>query len=304
MKRQPIETRTRDGWVLRGEALVPDGAPVVAVLGHAMMTDRRTMLRGPNRPSLGRTLAEKGIETMAFDLRGHGESGPTTREGGSWDYDAFVREDVPALIAAGRERARGRPVVLVGHSLAAHAGVIAAGRETESARIPDAIVALAANLWCPRLDPHPVRLARKTGFLLVWAAATRAPSKVTRSLARATRMGEPEPWPYVRQFLRIFFTNRLVSADGREDYGAAIACVRVPILSVSSEGDRLLAHPEAVARFLAPVETSAPVTHRVVRGGRAPDHMGLCVSPSQRPLWEEIADWILARTTLSQRQPG
>jgi hypothetical protein len=162
-------------------------------------------------------------------------------------------------------------------------------------------VAIAANLWCPRLDPHPLRLARKTAFLLVWAAATRSPDRFHRRLIEIARTGEPEPWPYVRQFLRIFFTNRLTSADGREDYAAALARVRdIPILSVASEGDRLLAHPEAVARFFAPIETTAPVTHRVVRGGRGPDHMGLCVSPSQRPLWEEIADWVRS----AQRQPG
>jgi predicted alpha/beta hydrolase len=79
--------------------------------------------------------------------------------------------------------------------------------------------------------------------------------------------------------------------------------VRIPVLSVSSTGDRILAHPAAVRRFVAQMR-NAPVTHRVVADERAPDHMGLCVSPSQRPLWEEIAGWITQQPIYSSRQPG
>jgi predicted alpha/beta hydrolase len=298
--REPITTTTSDGWTLRGEVSIPVGAPrAVAVLGHAMMVDRKTMLRGPDRPSLGRTLGEHGIETLAFDLRGHGESAPSARDGARWSYDDIVRQDVPALVAAARARAGSHtaalPVVLVGHSLTAHAGLIAAGRDPELA--PDAVVALAANLWAPRFDPHPLRLARKAALLATWGAITAARGHFD---PRRFRLGsEAEPWPYVHQFLRFFFANRLASADGREDYGAALARVRIPVLAISSTGDRLLAHPRAVERFLAQMR-NAPVTHRVVRGERAPDHMGLCVSPSQRPLWEEIAGWVVATLRCSR----
>lgn len=69
------------------------------------------------------------------------------------------------------------------------------------------------------------------------------------------------------------------------------------MLAVSSEGDRLLAHPAAVRAFLA-LAPHASVTHRVIRHGelaaRAPTHMGLVTEASSRPVWEEIARWIRA----------
>lgn len=66
--REPIQTTTDDGWTLHGEGILPDRPPVAcAVLGHAMMVDRRTMDRG--QAGLGTTLAERGIATLNFDLR-------------------------------------------------------------------------------------------------------------------------------------------------------------------------------------------------------------------------------------------
>jgi hypothetical protein len=70
----------------------------------------------------------------------------------------------------------------------------------------------------------------------------------------------------------------------------------VPVLSIASTGDRLLANPASVARFLAPM-TRARITHRTVAArdvSPPPDHMQLVVDERCRPIWVEAAQWIRA----------
>jgi predicted alpha/beta hydrolase len=289
--REPIETRTRDGWTLRGEAITPEAPGACAVLGHAMMVDRRTMDR-PREAGLATTLAESGIAVLSFDLRGHGESGPTASEGARFTYDDIVREDIPAIVDAGRARHPGLRVTLVGHSLAGHAGMIAAGLHPE--RAPDAIVGLAPNLWAPRFEPSVTKRMQKAVALLGWSIVT-APFGRFES-ARFEMGNTAEPWGYVRQFVRFFRTNELSSDDGEDDYLAALARADLPVLAISSEGDTLLARPAAVARF-AGAMGHARVTHRVVTRDDLdppPDHMELVTSIRSKPIWREVARFVRA----------
>lgn len=289
--REPIETTTDDGWVLRGELARPSGEPIAsAALGHAMMVDRRTMDR--RGAGLATTLAEHGIAALNFDLRGHGESGPSAKDGGRWSYDAFVRHDLPAITRAARERFPAVPAVLVGHSLAGHGALISAGVFPD--RAPDAVVGLAANLWLPRFEPRRSLKVVKGATLLAWAATTLPRGWFD---PRVVRMGTAaEPWPYVWQFARNYVTDRLMSLDGHDDYVAALGRAELPVLAVSSTGDRLLANPASVSAFLANMHR-ARVTHRIVTDrdiSPAPDHMRLVVDARSAPIWVEIADFIRA----------
>ncbi|MBX3273164.1 MAG: alpha/beta hydrolase [Sandaracinaceae bacterium] len=287
MKTEPVTLRTDDGWTLRGERLVDARAPVVAVLGHAMMVDRRTLDR-PAGAGLASTLHRAGIDVSWLDARGHGESGPRADEGARWSYDDVVRYDVPALVAHGRAIAAGRPVVIVGHSLIGHASMIAAGLVPD--RAPDAIVAFAPNLWAPELEPSRARRAVKALTLASWHAVSRA-----RGFFDAPALGmgpASEAEPYVRQFRDMWNARRL--AGGGDDYQAAMARARLDVLAFSSEGDRLFAHPASVERFAAHM-TASRVEHVRLRGEGAPDHMGFVTDPRSRGLWERAAAWIRAR---------
>src|SRR5689334_16826224 len=115
---EPVLTAAADGWILRGDLLLPGAAPPVAValLAHAAVASRKTMDRPPGA-GLASALLGAGIAAMRFDLRGHGESGPAAREGASFSYDDFVKLDLPAIVAFARTRFPGIPVVVVGHSL-------------------------------------------------------------------------------------------------------------------------------------------------------------------------------------------
>jgi len=286
-----VETQTEDGWILHGELRLPEGEPrAVAVLGHAMWVDRRTLDR-PRGAGLASTLVERGIACLLFDMRGHGESGPLPRDGGRFAYDHYVLYDVPAIVEAARKRFPNLPVVLVGHSLTGHTGAIAAGLFPDSA--PDAIVAIAANCWIRRFEPS-VRLRLVKGLaLLAWAAVTYPEGHFD---ARRYGLGSSGvPWGYVRQYVEHYFRDHLHSADGRYDYLAALSHIQIPIYSLCSQGDRFMAEPRSVRAFFSPVSASR-LRHREVRRGEVdplPGHMELVTSIVSKPLWEDIGRFIL-----------
>ena len=283
---EPIAVETADRWTLRGDRR--GAGPAVAVLGHAMFVDRRTLDR-PSGEGLASELVAAGLEVLTFDARGHGQSGPGADTGASWTYDDVVRLDVPAMVAAARSLAGGRPVVLVGHSLIGHAALIHAG--LEPARAADGIVALAPNLWAPHLEPSAPRRAAKAAALRAWSAITEAAGCFD---PRPLRLGTtPEARGYVAQFRAMWERDRLESPDGEVDYEAALARALVPVLAYSSDADRLFGHPGSVGRFLA-LMGRAPVEHRrLTLDGGAPSHAGFVTSTASRPIWRDIGSWAL-----------
>ena len=208
---------------------------------------------------------------------------PRAEQGGRWTYDDVVRRDVPAMVRWARSIAGGRKVVVLGHSLIGHASMIAAGLGGD---VPDAIVGYAPNLWAPHLEPSGIARAAKSALLRAWTATTAARGYFdTRALGMGT---DAEAAPYVAQFASMWAHDRLVSPDRAIDYEAALGRATIPVLAFSSEGDRLLARPAAVARFLGLMK-SAPVEHRVVR---QLDHMGFVTDARARDVWSETCAWI------------
>ncbi len=92
--------------VLRGEE-AGEGPPIV--LCHGLTATRRSVVHGSRRLERG------GFTVIAYDARGHGESDPAPADAG-YGYPELV-DDLGSAID---DQARGRPVVLVGHSMGAH----------------------------------------------------------------------------------------------------------------------------------------------------------------------------------------
>lgn len=285
---------TADGWPLSVLRIHPSGEPrAVAVLGHAMMVDRHSMDR-PRGDGLASTLAAAGFAVHLADLRGHGASGPTPSEGGAWSYDDIVWRDLPALVADARGRHPGVPVFLVGHSLAGHCGLAAAGSGAYGDGPPDGHVMLAVNTWLRGLDPNRwrdvLRFRDMLMFRIVTALWGRFPS-------RTMRMGPAdEAAPYVADLVRTFTSGRWMSDDGVHDYYANLARVRGPVLSLVGTADRLMANPEYVALWSEAL-TGAELDLRILGAGDLgltadPGHMGLVTDAGSRGVWEEIARWM------------
>lgn len=285
-----FEARTEDGLVLRGDVLGPAEPRAIAIALHAMMVNRRTMDR-PANGGLCSALAESGITVVNVDFRGHGTSDSAPGPRPDHCYDDFVLLDVPAIIAATRRRWPGVPIAVVGHSLGGHVSLITSGLLPH--RAPDALVMLAANLWLPRTEPSAAKRAKKAAFLTAFSAVANTFGQFD---SKRFRVGtDAESAVYADQFVRFWRNNALASRDGSVDYEAGLSRARLPVYSIASEGDELLANPASVRGFTN-LASNARVTHRVVRRGElgpdAPSHMGLVTAASSKPLWREIARYL------------
>ena len=287
---EAIDIRTSDGWSLRADVHEPGGAPVgVAVLGHAMMA-RRSEFERPKGAGVASMLVARGWRVVSFDFRGHGDSGPLARDGASYGYDDLVTQDLPAVHEFARSRARRKkPVVLVGHSLGGHVGLAAQGAGLVSF---DGIVGVGANVWLRELEPVRARWLVKRATLAAIVAVSR---RVGRFPARVLRLGsDDESRAYFEDFERFARTGAWTSADGKTDYLAALRDVRVPVLQLVSDGDRLECVAESGARFVARCGGG----HEVIRvtssddDGPPPDHMGLVTSGRIGSAWDRVEAWM------------
>jgi predicted alpha/beta hydrolase len=287
---EEIEIRTEDGVALRGVMDdPPEGTELRAtlVLAHAMFA-RRSEWGRRERPGVAQAWAAKGFRTIAFDFRGHGES----ESKGPWGYDDFVRFDLPAVVGCARARSEERPVIVVGHSLGGHVALAAQGTGRLDA---DAVVSIAGNVWLRALETSLARWAAKVAVARGMRAVV---DRAGRFPARALRLGsDDEAAPYVADLLRGVFEGTWRSADGADDYLAALGKVTIPVASVASDGDRLNCHPACAERFVrrcaGPVEVI-----RLARGedgGRAPGHMELVTSRRADAALLRAIEWATGR---------
>jgi predicted alpha/beta hydrolase len=295
---ESIDVRTRDGWSLRADIhpAVREGRGV-AVLAHALMA-RRTEFYRPRDASFATFLADRGWLVIAFDFRGHGDSGPTAREGGNGTYDDLALRDLSAVCEFAREQAVGpQPVVVVGHSLGGHAAFAAQGT---GAIDVDAIAGIAAAP--PFLGAHEPSLARWMTKRAAFAAMNAVSRRAGRFPARALRFGSDDVTRgCCEDFDRFARTGRWTSRDGRVDYLSALADVRIPVLQVLSEADRFECVPGCGERFIA----CCGGPREIVRvtcgddGGPAPSHMGLVTSPHASGVWRRIETWMRGVSAVS-----
>jgi predicted alpha/beta hydrolase len=284
-----ITLKTASGWSLAVEVREPTGpARGTAILLHSMMASRR-IWNTPREQGVATLLNERGLRTLALDFRGHGESGPVASKGGTWNYDDIVREDVPALCHAARERWPNERVTLVGHSLGGHASIAAAATSRAE---PDAIAVLATNVWLPSEEPNPVLLAKKAATVRICEVATRARGYFP---ARALRFGsDDESAPFMQGWTGWWRRDRWTSDDG-VDYLAAMSALRVPLLSIASLGDHSFCTPSAAVRFAKRAPTATfELVRRSDDGGRPPEHMQIVTTRAAVSAWHHVADFCVS----------
>lgn len=306
-----LEARTGDGWTLclgrRRPRGAPRGPPVLLVHGIAM--NRLALDFGVERYSLAAHLAGAGLDCFALDLRGHGASRPGPGAPRRWTLDDYLGRDLPAALDAVAAATGAPQVLLVGHSQGALLALAAAGRWPERVA---GVVALAAPV---RFTAHAARHLRHLPWLAasgltrlaarmlapfvgLWhpaaAALTIQPAEMEGPVFRRLMANVIEDLPpgVVAQFEAFIREGRLGSADGREDWLAALATSRAPALFVAAPEDGL-APPEVVreawqrwggekALLLAP----PGVGHTdLLLGRRAPTF-----------LFPAVRDWLLTHT--------
>ena len=289
---EQIDIRTSDGWSLRTDVHEPAGAAIgTAVLAHALMA-RRSEFDRPPGAGVRQLLVDRGWRVVAFDFRGHGDSGPLAGQGGTFGYDDCVQRDLPAVFAFARATGeRKRPVLIVGHSLGGHAALAAQAAELVAF---DGVVVAGANVWIRAFEPSAPRWLIKRASIFGASTVSR---RLGRFPARALRLGsDDEACALLCDFERFARTGLWKSADGAIDYLSSLARVRVPVLQVVSDGDRFECTPECGQRFVARCGGPYEVL-RIARGddgGPPPDHMGMVTSGRARSTWARAEAWMRA----------
>jgi len=282
-----------DGWRLSVIDLECDEPWALAIVGHAMMVDRRTVYRA-DRTSLAGTLRDAGMRVLVPDQRGHGASrSDASGPGASWTYDELV-SDVGVYLELARALAPSLPVVLVGNSLFGHVALSYLGMHPDTP--VTAVVGFAVNIWNRRWTASRARWWTKRALL-----AASVPVVTGLGYLPVRRLGlgsEDEPRDYWRSMWRWVPGNRWDGDDGT-DYAALLPRVRARVLVVVSDGDRLLSHPDDALLF-----TRALPSREVVRlcpqcavetlRSLAPGHVEMVASPRCAPLWQYVAHWINA----------
>src|SRR3989338_806687 len=114
-----FELQTADGVGLAGQAWIPPAPHAVVALVHGIAE------HSGRYAFLAQRATERGLGLVSVDLRGHGRS-PGERSYVE-RFDDYLL-DVDALLEQARQRAAGRPVFLMGHSMG---GAVALRRSAE-----------------------------------------------------------------------------------------------------------------------------------------------------------------------------
>jgi 3-oxoadipate enol-lactonase len=233
---QVFSLDTATGVRLEGERA---GSGVPVILLHGLTATRRYVLMG----SL--YLARAGAELIAFDARGHGESGPAP-DRRAYEYADMVG-DLEAIVAT-----VDAPVVLVGNSMgAATATAYALGHPEQVAALvqvtPGFAGAVKSDADLDEWDRLAEGLARGgvDGFMDAYEPPREprfreAALKFTRQ--RLERHAHPEA---VADALRV--VPRSVAFDGLE----ALSALEMPALVVGSRDESDPGHPLALAEAYA-----------------------------------------------------
>lgn len=286
------------------------GSPVLCCHGLAANAVAFDLAPGA---SLAEALARAGHEVFLLELRGHGQS---ERPRGSWSFDSYLRQDLPAAIDEVRRRTGAEHVGFVGHSMGGLLGLahLAVGGEGIGS-----LVTVGSSLdysggsgfrrllplrpLLHRLPRVPVGVLARASAPLVgrWASPYERfnvwPSNVDPAHWRAIcRRGfHPVPPAVMTELATALEPGGLRSADGDEPYLGRLAGHPTPVRLLAGDRDAQCP-PAAVTRTRDAIGASA----EVLSFGRAHgcvDHYGHFDLLVGRRVEEEVFPHVLAAFT-------
>ncbi|MFD8377487.1 alpha/beta fold hydrolase [Streptomyces sp. NPDC059679] len=235
---------TSDGHELHLRQVRPGaddgGAPGVLFLPGLFADGGFFLGRSGQGPA--KAFLDEGFTAYVASLRGHGPSRWPERRAYDWNFDTYVRHDVPDLIRA-VSAAHDGPLFVLAHSMVGYAALAALGVEPDlQKRLAGvATVSSAVNDYS---DGGLSKRAQMTFSSVISRLVGRFP-------ARALKQGRcDEPPGLMRQFAAWAPSGAFRSADGATDYWQALGQVTLPVLVGIGAGDTFHASP-ARARKLA-----------------------------------------------------
>lgn len=236
--------------------------------------------------SLAAWLAARGWDVITFDYRGMGDSAPATLRGFKADILTWAQQDTAAALAFARERAAGRPLIWIGHSLGGQILAMTPGNESLDAAIT---VASGVGYW--RENAYPLR--RYSWWL--WHVIVPIATTICGYFpGRRLRIAGDLPKGVIEQWSRwCRHPEYAVGVEGeamRELYRK----VRLPLLSISMTDDEYMSERN-VAVLHGFYENARRDMRRIAPaefGLRRIGHFGFFREDFGGRLWPAMLDWL------------
>ena len=268
---------TQDGLALYFQSWQPEQPKAVVVLLHGLAE------HSGRHEGTGRSFAEAGLATYAFDHRGHGRSPGRRVHVGSFDE---FRADARATLALARAELPSLPVFLLGHS---QGGLVAA---TLALREPEGLSGLVLSSpllgIAPRSRPSPLRAIVGRILASVWPRALFATEVDAALLSRDPAVGKAYAAdPLVSHAVSAgwYHALQLALADAHER--APSLCVPTLVLYA---GEDALVDPEATARWVARAPRGQVEAFRYDRL-----YHEILNAPEKAEVVRRIEEWILSK---------
>lgn len=237
---------------------------------------------------VGAQLAEAGIDTHAFDLRGFGGSGGPRASIDRWSQ---LHDDLEERLVGVRSVSPGRPLVLFGHSLG---GLISLGYVLDARARPDLLVlsAPAIGARIPLWQRALVSTLRRVRPGLLLSNRLNVDTLSTDQAVCDAYLADP----FNQHKSTVRFAHAAFGEQRR--VAAGLDRLSIPTLVVHGGDDRLVP-PETSARL----EGRPGVTRRVYPGVRHELHN----EPAGRQVIADEIDWIRDRVSHMHppsREPG
>ncbi|WP_019927418.1 alpha/beta fold hydrolase [Nocardia sp. BMG111209] len=263
-------------FVVRVLPAADPAAPVVLMLPAIAMKAKFYL------PMLA-ALQQEGLSAASVDLRAQGESLPALGEAPNYGYRQLIETDLPAIVAAVRERFPQAPLYLFGHSLGGQLALL------YSASVPGelaGVITMATGSVFWRSFPW-----QRWPIVLLGSQYVHAVSLLRGHWAGGKLMAGPMAGGVMVDWSRHATTGRYRPRGSRLNYDRLLRDNPVRVLMLSLDSDPL--GPKPTVDFLAARLRAAAVTRRHLDANSGVRNLNHFTWVKDGPVLSElIADWI------------
>jgi len=222
---------------------------------------------------LAQALADRGIAVVLHEWRGIGSSDRRAGRDCDWGYRQLLQDDLPAGMAAVRQRWPQARLRLGGHSLGGQLGLLYASLHPQDF-VGMVLVASGAPYWRRFRHGWVIRAAYA---LAPWLAAL-----VGHLPGRRIGFGGNEARGVIADWARSGRSGRYAAAGMTQDFERLLAALQLPVLALRLQQD-WLGPPASLDWLLGKL---GPVRHRVETisrddlGGAPADHFSWMKTPA------------------------
>lgn len=254
---ESVQVSTTDGVSFTVRVLPADQehARVILILPAMVMKAKHYL-------SLAKALHNQGLSVATCDLRAQGESTPGITDGKDFGYREMLEVDLPAIIAAVRQRFPGSELHLFGHSLGGQLSLLYASAEPEN--VTSVTVIGTGTVFWRAFGPRRWVEALST---IQWIGLV---SRVKGYWPGGVLIPGAMAGGVMIDWSRHSLTSRYRPKGARRDYDRLLADMSLKVLAISLEDDLL--GPKSNVDFLASRMPSAQLTRWHVADGSAVTH--------------------------------